>query len=133
MCASQAHFSRTPLGGDLRADQRGVVATAMRLLHALVDVVSSNSHLALCLTAMELCQMTAQAQWDSDSPLLQVPGFTPQLAKRCEAAGAPLSARTCLGPTTCAPPSAQHVRGKRQSHVLPQVAHCSPQPLPLQA
>lgn len=86
-CVMQAHFSRTPLSGDMLADQHSVVTTTMRLLHALVDVVSSKNHLSLCLLVMEMCQMTTQAMWDKDSPLLQVPGFTHALAKRCEKAG----------------------------------------------
>ena len=37
--------------------------------------------------AMELSQMCVQAVWDSDSPLRQLPGFTPELIKKCQAAG----------------------------------------------
>ena len=76
----QAHFSRVPLSGDLAADQRTVVQEASRLLQAAVDVIASSGWLSPALAAMEMSQMVAQALWERDSPLLQLPGVTPELA-----------------------------------------------------
>lgn len=83
----QAHFSRTPLPTELKADQRLVVGEAPRLLQALVDVVSSECWLKPCITAMELCQMVVQGLWDKDSYLMQVPHFDTDMVKRCEGFG----------------------------------------------
>lgn len=83
----QAHFSRRELPGDLGLDQRGVVEGSVRLLHAMVDVIASLGWLSPVLVAMEMCQMVVQGMWDKDSPLLQLPHMSPELAKRCAAAG----------------------------------------------
>jgi pre-mRNA-splicing helicase BRR2 len=74
----QAHLSRAPLpgggaSGELAADQRRVARDAARLLQAAVDVVASGGWLTPALAAMEMCQMVAQAMWDRDSPLMQLP------------------------------------------------------------
>ncbi len=45
-----------------------------------MDVVASSGWLHPALAAMEMCQMVVQGQWEKDSPLLQLPHFTPQLA-----------------------------------------------------
>lgn len=50
------------------------------LLQAVVDVVASSGWLHPALAAMEMCQMVVQGQWEKDSPLLQLPHITPQLA-----------------------------------------------------
>ena len=80
----QAHFSRTPLTGDLRDDQKLVVETAARLLQAVIDVISSNGWLGPGVAAMEMSQMVSQALWDRDSQLLQLPHFTKKLANLAE-------------------------------------------------
>ena len=41
----------------------------------MVDVISSYGYLKPCLLSMELSQMTVQAMWVTQSPLLQLPGF----------------------------------------------------------
>ncbi|WIA19957.1 hypothetical protein OEZ85_005838 [Tetradesmus obliquus] len=76
----QAHFSRERLGGDMGNDARTAVREASRLLQAVVDVVASSGWLHPALAAMEMCQMVVQGQWEKDSPLLQLPHFTPALA-----------------------------------------------------
>ncbi|EPS72238.1 hypothetical protein M569_02516, partial [Genlisea aurea] len=81
----QAHFSRRPIGGNLASDQQQVLIYASRLLQAMVDVISSNGWLSLALLAMELSQMVTQGMWERDSVLLQLPHFTEELAKRCQA------------------------------------------------
>lgn len=59
----------------------------MRLLHAMVDILSNKNALNACIVAMELCQMVTQALHTKDSFLLQLPGVTRALAEKCEAAG----------------------------------------------
>eukprot|EP01027_Heterolobosea_sp_BB2_P011038 GEZU01016104.1.p1 GENE.GEZU01016104.1~~GEZU01016104.1.p1 ORF type:complete len:2151 (-),score=711.87 GEZU01016104.1:145-6597(-) len=83
----QAHFSRTKLSSDLEADRALILEQALKLLQAIVDVISSNGWLNPALAAMELSQMVVQAMWDRDSVLLQLPHFTPELVKRCNKAG----------------------------------------------
>ena len=83
----QAHFSRTPLSGDLAADQGALLPDAGRLLQAIVDVVASSGWLAPALAAMEMSQCLAQGLWERDSPLLQLPHVTHELAKRAVGAG----------------------------------------------
>ncbi|XP_070055782.1 DExH-box ATP-dependent RNA helicase DExH12-like [Nicotiana tomentosiformis] len=80
----QAHFSRQVLGGNLASDQQQVLLSAIRLLQAMVDVISRNKWLSLALLAMEVSQMLTQGTWAHDSILLQVPHFTNELAKKCQ-------------------------------------------------
>ncbi|KIV90119.1 hypothetical protein PV10_07460 [Exophiala mesophila] len=70
----QAHFSRMQLPIDLAKDQEVIVSKILALLSACVDVLSSEGHLN-AMNAMELSQMSVQAMWDRDSPLLQIPHF----------------------------------------------------------
>lgn len=69
----QAHFSRVQLPKDLQRDQKIVIETALSLVQAVVDVVSSEGWLAPALAAQELSQMLVQGIWDNDSPLKQLP------------------------------------------------------------
>jgi pre-mRNA-splicing helicase BRR2 len=64
-----------------------VVKTAVRLLHAMVDVLSSKNALNVCLLTMELSQMVTQALHSKDSHLMQLPAVSRALAEKCEAAG----------------------------------------------
>lgn len=52
-----------------------------------MDVIASNGWLSPALAAMEMSQMATQAVWDKDSPLLQLPHVTADVAARLEAAG----------------------------------------------
>jgi len=81
----QSHFSRSDMSADLMLDQQKVLDDALRLLQAMVDVISSSGWLSPALAAMELSQMITQAMWDKDSILLQLPHFDKDLAKKCEA------------------------------------------------
>ncbi|KAJ5232624.1 Helicase C-terminal [Penicillium chermesinum] len=74
----QAHFSRMELPLDLAKDQVDIVSKVLNLLSACVDVLSSEGHLN-AMNAMELSQMVVQAMWDRDSPLKQIPHFTPEI------------------------------------------------------
>ncbi|GJV19495.1 DExH-box ATP-dependent RNA helicase DExH12-like protein [Tanacetum coccineum] len=80
----QAHFSRQRVGGNLVSDQHEVLLSASRLVQAIVNVISLNGWLTLALLAMEVSQMLTQGMWERDSPLLQLPHFTKDLANRCK-------------------------------------------------
>lgn len=54
-----------------------------------MDVISSQGWLAAATGAMDLSQMLVQGQWESDSPLVQLPHVTKDLAAKCDAAGCP--------------------------------------------
>ncbi|GJR72086.1 DExH-box ATP-dependent RNA helicase DExH12-like protein [Tanacetum coccineum] len=80
----QAHFSRQRVGGNLVSDQHEVLLSASRLVQAIVNVISLIGWLTLALLAMEVSQMLTQGMWERDSPLLQLPHFTKDLANRCK-------------------------------------------------
>eukprot|EP00281_Chroomonas_sp_CCMP1168_P020883 CAMPEP_0206228716 /NCGR_PEP_ID=MMETSP0047_2-20121206/9314_1 /ASSEMBLY_ACC=CAM_ASM_000192 /TAXON_ID=195065 /ORGANISM="Chroomonas mesostigmatica_cf, Strain CCMP1168" /LENGTH=2146 /DNA_ID=CAMNT_0053651971 /DNA_START=50 /DNA_END=6487 /DNA_ORIENTATION=+ len=79
----QAHFSRLNLAGDLSLDQKAVLSDAIRLIQAMVDVISSSGWLKPALAAMEVSQMVVQALWDSTPNLMQLPHITKELAEKC--------------------------------------------------
>jgi len=66
------HFSRIPLPPDLVEDSKKLLGIGVRLLHALVDIISSFGYLKPLILTMQLCEMLVQAMWVTDSPLLQV-------------------------------------------------------------
>ena len=76
----QAHFSRLQLPIDLAKDQETMVGKVLSLLSACVDVLSSEGHLN-AMSAMDMSQMVVQALWDRDSPLLQIPHFSPRVVQ----------------------------------------------------
>ncbi|KAK3396484.1 Sec63 Brl domain-containing protein [Sordaria brevicollis] len=76
----QAHFSRMNLPIDLAKDQEVILTKVLSLLSATVDILSSDGHLN-AMNAMEMSQMVVQAMWDRDSPLKQIPNFTPEVIK----------------------------------------------------
>ncbi|KAL2159202.1 hypothetical protein VTH06DRAFT_2634 [Thermothelomyces fergusii] len=76
----QAHFSRMNLPIDLAKDQEVILTKLLSLLSAVVDILSSEGHLN-AMNAMEMSQMVVQAMWDRDSPLKQIPNFTPEVVK----------------------------------------------------
>jgi pre-mRNA-splicing helicase BRR2 len=76
----QAHFSRMQLPVDLGKDQEVIITKVLSLLSASVDILSSEGHLN-AMNAMEMSQMVVQAMWDRDSPLKQIPHFTPEVVK----------------------------------------------------
>jgi pre-mRNA-splicing helicase BRR2 len=82
----QAHFSRMNLPIDLAKDQEVIVSKIMSLLSAIVDILSSEGHLA-ATNAMDMSQMVVQAMWDRDSPLKQIPHFTPEVIKVAQSHG----------------------------------------------
>ncbi|KAI9813084.1 MAG: DEIH-box ATPase [Pycnora praestabilis] len=76
----QAHFSRMQLPADLVKDQEVILTKVLSLLSACVDVLSSDGHIN-AMSAMEMSQMVIQAMWDRDSPLKQIPHFSPDTVK----------------------------------------------------
>ncbi|KAI9806814.1 MAG: DEIH-box ATPase [Piccolia ochrophora] len=82
----QAHFSRLQLPMDLSKDQELILDKVLNLLSACVDVLSSDGHLN-AMNAMEMSQMAVQAMWDRDSPLKQIPHFSPEVIKAANESG----------------------------------------------
>lgn len=82
----QAHFSRMSLPIDLAKDQEIILSKVISLLSATVDILSSDGHLN-AMNAMEMSQMVVQAIWDRDSPLKQIPHFTPEVVKAANGYG----------------------------------------------
>ena len=82
----QAHFSRMQLPADLAKDQELIVSKVLNLLSGCVDVLSSDGHLN-AMSAMEMSQMVVQAIWDRDSPLKQIPHFSPEVIKAASSFG----------------------------------------------
>ncbi len=80
----QCHFSRTSISTDLRIDQKRVIGEGVKLIQAIVDVISSNGWLKPALAAMELSQMVVQGLWNKDNILMQIPHFTKEIIQRCE-------------------------------------------------
>lgn len=68
----------------MQGDTELILAKAIRLIQACVDVLSSNGWLSPAIAAMELAQMVTQAMWSKDSNLKQLPHFGADLIKRCE-------------------------------------------------
>lgn len=83
----QAHFSRMQLPADLAKDQETILSKVLNLLSGCVDVLSSDGHLN-AMSAMEMSQMVVQAMWDRDSPLKQIPHFTPAVVTAANDSGA---------------------------------------------
>lgn len=82
----QAHFSRMQLPIDLAKDQEIILSKVLGLLSATVDVLSSDGHIN-AMNAMEMSQMVVQGMWDRDSPLKQIPHFTPEVIKAANDSG----------------------------------------------
>ena len=80
----QAHFARLHLPIDLLEDQKQILRKILPLLSAAVDILASGGHMN-ALAPMEMSQMVVQACWDRDSPLLQLPHFTPETVEACNA------------------------------------------------
>ena len=80
----QCHFLRRPLSIDLSLDQKEILEKSLKLVHALVDIISTYSWLNPVLLAMELSQMIVQACSVKDSNLYQLPHFDQDLVERCK-------------------------------------------------
>ena len=80
----QAHFERIKLSLDLREDQRVILKRCVKLLLALVDVISSKGWLKPALACIELVQMVIQGRWSWDNAPLQIPHFDKDIVDRIE-------------------------------------------------
>ena len=80
----QSHLTRLTLSAELQKDTDEILTTAIRLIQACVDVLSTNGWLSPALAAMELAQMSTQAMWNKDSYLKQLPHFTSEIIERCK-------------------------------------------------
>lgn len=87
----QTYFSRKNMASDLTSDLKLVLKDSLKLLQALVDVISSQGWLKPALACMELSQMVVQGLWDKDSPMLQIPHFTPETVARLASLKNPVS------------------------------------------
>lgn len=79
----QSHFSRVSLSIDLNIDLKLILELSVKLLQALIDVISSQGWLKPAIAAMELSQMIVQGMWDKASVLLQIPHMTEEIVQRC--------------------------------------------------
>ena len=79
----QQHFARKILPVDLALDLKVILGPYIKLLQAIVDVISSQGWLKPALAAMELSQMVVQGMWDKDSVLLQIPHFNQDIVSYC--------------------------------------------------
>ena len=87
----QSHLSRNPLSVDLQNDLKRILGSTIKLLQALVDVISSQGWLKPALASMEVSQMVVQGLWStSDATLLQIPHFTNETVARCKALDNPV-------------------------------------------
>ena len=49
-----------------------MIPIVVKLIHALVDVISCLGYLKPIVLAMQLCQMLVQGMWINDPPLVQI-------------------------------------------------------------
>lgn len=86
----QAHFSRFSLTNDLHYDLSTILSDAIKLLQAMVDVISSQGWLRPALAAMEVSQMIVQGIWDKDPILLQIPHFDARIIEELKSLSNPI-------------------------------------------
>ena len=71
----QAYFSRMPLPiTDYYSDTKFVLDQAIRIVQAIIEATGSEGSLITYLNATYLNQMLVQGLWNTDNPLLQLPG-----------------------------------------------------------
>ena len=86
----QTYFSRKNMASDLTSDLKNILKDSLKLIQALVDVISSQGWLKPALACMELSQMVVQGLWDKDPHLLQVPHFTRDTMARLDSLSSPV-------------------------------------------
>jgi len=83
----QTHFSRIPVSLEIASDRDKIVGQCIPLLWAMLDLLSTEQWLKPALICLELCQMVTQALWDTDSPLMQLPHMTREIAQSMKEKG----------------------------------------------
>jgi pre-mRNA-splicing helicase BRR2 len=86
----QSHFSRFSLSNDLSGDLSAILGDSIKLLQALVDVISSHGWLRPALAVMEVSQMVVQGMWEKDSNLMQIPHFNSRIIEELKALPEPI-------------------------------------------
>lgn len=86
----QAHFSRFSMTNDLSSDLALVLKDSVKLLQALVDVISSYGWLRPALATMEVSQMAVQGLWEKDDVLLQIPHFDQRIVNELKTLSTPV-------------------------------------------
>lgn len=66
------HVNRAPATPEILHEIKKILPIAVKLCHALVDIISSFGFLKPLILTMQLSQMLVQALWINDSKLLQV-------------------------------------------------------------
>ncbi|KAI9341779.1 Sec63 Brl domain-containing protein [Zopfochytrium polystomum] len=71
----QAHLSRLPSlpSSDYHTDTTTVLDSSIRIMQAMIDVASDQSHLATCLGVMTMMGSLKQARWPGDPSVLTLP------------------------------------------------------------
>ena len=71
----QAHFSRIDLPiSDYVGDQNSVLDQSIRIVQALVDVLTELGYFSSCVAMIRLLQCIKSARWPDDGPLSILPG-----------------------------------------------------------
>lgn len=78
----QCHFERKTLTADFAWDQKIILEQALRLIAAIVDVMSSNGWLKPAILAIQLSQMIVQAMFNDQPSTLQIPYVDFELAEK---------------------------------------------------
>ena len=66
---------------EIASDRDKIVSQYIPLLWTMLDLLSTEQWLKPVLIFFQLCQMVTQALWDTDSPLMQFPHMTREIAK----------------------------------------------------
>lgn len=59
------YLNRASVPGDFTFETKQILPICVKLLHSLVDIVSSLTYLRPLIMTMQLCQMLIQAMWIS--------------------------------------------------------------------
>lgn len=66
------HINRLPVPHDLAYEIKQILPICVRLLHSLVDIITSLGYLKPLILNMQICQMLVQAMWINDAQILQI-------------------------------------------------------------
>lgn len=66
------YLFRAELTQELQHEVRKMLPLVLKLVHSLVDIISSLGFLKPIVLTMQLCQMLVQGMWLDDSSLIQI-------------------------------------------------------------